>query len=126
MGRALAVADWDLDDLTGLSDLAREYGCSREAVRVWSRLRHFPRPMAKIGNLRVFSRTQVAAWYELNRRRKPAALRPQPMSRRPRGVCGVCGREMALTIAGEVRLHSASGWQQPDWCPGSRKNPVRP
>lgn len=54
---------WDLDDLAGVGDLAREWGVSSAAATNW-RYRHddFPSPLRVLSTGPVFSRTQVRRW----------------------------------------------------------------
>jgi hypothetical protein len=43
----------------------------------------------------------------------------------PRGVCPACGRPVALTLAGRLRVHgpTVSGVRPPENCAGSKRNP---
>lgn len=43
----------------------------------------------------------------------------------PRGVCPVCGRPVALTLAGRLRVHRSKepGVWPPENCTGSKRNP---
>lgn len=44
------------------------------------------------------------------------------VSKSPRGICSACGRDYAITKAGEIRHHGEHGWQS-STCPGSLRPP---
>jgi hypothetical protein len=43
----------------------------------------------------------------------------------PRGICPACGRPVALTLAGRLRVHRSKepGVRPPEKCAGSKRNP---
>lgn len=56
---------WDLDDLAGLGDLAREWGVGSTAVaNLRSRHDDFPAPLLTLSTGPVYSRAQLRQWRE--------------------------------------------------------------
>lgn len=56
---------WDLEDLAGLGDLAAIHGVSKATASNWlARFDDFPRPLVTLSTGPVYSRRQVAAWYQ--------------------------------------------------------------
>lgn len=54
---------WELDDLVGVGDLAKELGESKATiVNWWRRYPDFPKALARISNGPVYSRQQVTEW----------------------------------------------------------------
>jgi len=54
---------WELSDLVGVGDLAKELGESKATIVNWSRrYNDFPQPLARISNGPVYSRQQVTEW----------------------------------------------------------------
>lgn len=56
---------WDLDDLAGVGDLAREWGVSVSGATTWTRrYSDFPAPLVNLSAGPVYSRRQVRSWRE--------------------------------------------------------------
>lgn len=54
---------WEMNDLVGVGDLAKELGESKATIVNWSRrYPDFPKPLARISNGPVYSRQQVTEW----------------------------------------------------------------
>lgn len=64
---------WELDDLTSVSELARQFGVTRQAVDSWAKTNaDFPAPLVRLGSWPIYSRRQVTEWHA-----KKALLRAQ-------------------------------------------------
>lgn len=55
---------WEIEDLTSVSELARQFGVSRQAVDSWAKTNaDFPAPLVRLGNWPIYSRRQVTEWH---------------------------------------------------------------
>jgi DNA-binding transcriptional regulator YhcF (GntR family) len=104
---------WDLDDLAGLGDLARERGISTQAAAGWPvRYPDFPQPLAILSTGAVYSRTQVETWH---RHRWPDDA-PGSWKTRRRPGDGPRRADHYDDIADDLRRRIQAG----EWAPGER------
>lgn len=54
---------WELEDLTSVSELAREFGVTRQAVDGWAKSADFPAPLVRLGSWPIYSRREVTEWH---------------------------------------------------------------
>ncbi len=58
------MADWDLEDLCTLGEIADAYKVTKQAASMWAqRYPNFPKPLAVVGSHRVYSRKQIVKWH---------------------------------------------------------------